>query len=433
MRVMMRLSALSWMRYRGFKDRQRVPVKPLTVIIGRNGSGKSVISRLPVLIADGVSDGQQDILDLDAGGILHAASYQDFAFQKGRLPFSLGAEVSDVTEAFEFETTLRYISEFRRLTVERFVLSHNGEIIFEAEIADEAQLTSSQPVHNLYYKRSAITGEVSFTGLLPHHRLIDTAADQVVARGIQAIRQALPPPSYLGPFRKEAGHSNRAPGQKVRFLGPRGERAIDLLAEDKFRNDGKLIEAVDRWMLNELGQGVSLDVSDYESRLFVLDSKNDVRVSLADTGAGFTQVLPIAVQNFACQFGILETSMLIVEQPELHLHPAAHGALVDLYLSTARAPKLANRLNCILETHSEQLIMRLRRRIAEGILPCDDVALWSLNHRESDDTDGEVQSLRAIVFDRDGNPEAWPKGVFEETFQDLSLMRQAVRARVDEA
>jgi predicted ATPase len=120
--------------------------------------------------------------------------------------------------------------------------------------------------------------------------------------------------------------------------------------------------------------------------------------------------------------------MLIVEQPELHLHPAAHGALADLMLKSALSEHPSPPATCIVETHSEQFIMRLRRRIAEG-LPSETAVLWSLNHQDSVEEDTVSEPLKVIEFDQGGNPGAWPVGVFEEAFQDLTAMRLAARAR----
>src|SRR5436309_2771675 len=109
----MRLSALTWNRYRSFKERQRVELAPVTIVIGRNGSGKSVISRLPLLLAGGVSGVSQGPLDLMAGDVEHAASYQDLVNMRGALPFSLGAEINGSEGHFAFETTMRHLNETR--------------------------------------------------------------------------------------------------------------------------------------------------------------------------------------------------------------------------------------------------------------------------------------------------------------------------------
>lgn len=424
----MRVSALSWTRYRSFKERQRVEVAPVTLIIGRNGSGKSVISRLPVLLASGVDIDAVDPLNLFAGGVTHAATYQDLVHSRSRLPFSLGAEVSSENDRFEFETSLRYVSELRSLAVEAFWLSRRGERLIEAELSDEAQLTSLAPLYKVTIGGQQAIAGISFVGLLPKEASFEGAFRDTLSEALAAIRQALPAPSYLGPFRVQADRFNRAPGQRVRQLGPKGEWAIELLAEDQIRFGGDLVRGVSEWFTDALNQGISVDILDDRSRLLVADHRSMTDVSLADTGAGFSQVLPVVVQHHAFRKDRLPASTLIVEQPELHLHPGAHGAVMDLALQTVSGAPQIRTPNCMFETHSEQIIMRLRRRIAEGFDP-NKVALWSLNHRESNDADAAEDPLRVIKFDASGDPDAWPVGVFEEALDDLTALRRAARER----
>jgi len=417
------------MRYRSFKERQRVDVAPVTLIIGRNGSGKSVISRLPVLLASGVNINAIDPLDLSAGGVAHAASYQDLVHSRSRLRFSLGAEVSDGNDCFEFETSLRYVSELRSLALETFWLSRRGECLIQAELSDEGQLTSPDPSYNVVIggQRSPLDA-IKFVGLLPSESGFDGNFRVALGEALAAIRKALPAPSYLGPFRVDAGRFSRAPGQRVRELGPKGERAIELLAEDQIRFGGDLVRGVSEWFTDALKQSISIDVLDDRSQLRVVDQRSNTVVSLADTGAGFAQVLPVVVQHHAFRKDRLPASTLIVEQPELHLHPGAHGAVMDLALQTVTRAHETRIPNCLFETHSEQIIMRLRRRIAEGFDP-GQVALWSLDHRESDDADAIEDPLRVIKFDASGDPDAWPVGVFEEALDDLTALRRAARER----
>jgi hypothetical protein len=424
----MRISALSWSRYRSFRDRQRVKIPPITLIIGRNGSGKSVISRLLVLLASGIARDAADPLNLVAGGVEHAATYQDIVYQKGRLPFSLGLEVQGENTCYEFETTLRHISETRTLVVEAFVLTRGGNLLFQANLFDDGQLTSPEPHYKLSGGIEADDKIIHFAGLLPQTDPFDGELRAELDRAFAAFRQALPMPSYLGPFRVEASRQNRPPSQKVTTLGPRGEHAIELLAEDKIRFGGQMVESVSGWFSDVLGQGISLDLQEDQTRVFVTDPLNHTEVSLADTGAGFTQVLPVAVQHFAFRQSRIASSVLIVEQPELHLHPAAHGAVMDLVLESITQDGQKSKPTCLIETHSEQLIMRLRRRISEGF-DWSQVALWSLNHTESDEADADVVPLKVIKFDQNGSPETWPVGVFEEAFKDLTVMRRAARER----
>jgi hypothetical protein len=422
----MRLSAMTWNHYRSFKERHRVEFAPITIIIGRNGSGKSVISRLPLLLSSAVSRDPDGPLDLMAGDVEHAGAYQDLVNMRGALPFSLGIEVSGGEGKFGFETTLRHVSETRSLAIERVVICKEDHEVLAAEIADEDQLTAHEPSYALRVDGAfRQVKPIMFSGLLPDPSSFDNSLGERVRTIVGYFRAALPQPSYLGPFRVEPVRSARSPRQVIRSLGPRGERTVELLADDKLRHGGELGQRVSQWFTDALGQGISIDISGNEPQLLVRDRATALDVGLADTGTGFAQALPIVVQHFAYRGGRLKSPILIVEQPELHLHPAAHGNMADLVVETSRTD---GRPTCIVETHSEQFIMRVRRRIAEG-LPEGQAVLWSLNHAESRDDEEVTEPLRVIRFDSSGDPNAWPVGVFEEALQDLSQMRQATRGR----
>jgi hypothetical protein len=170
----MRLSALTWNRYRSFKERQRVELAPITIVIGRNGSGKSVISRLPLLLAGGVSGDSPGPLDLMAGGVEHAASYQDMVNMRGALPFSLGAEINWAEGHFAFETTMRHLNETRSLAIESFQLMHAGTEVIRADISGAEQLTETSPTYLLTIRGAVQPSKsITFSGLLPKPESFD--------------------------------------------------------------------------------------------------------------------------------------------------------------------------------------------------------------------------------------------------------------------
>lgn len=424
----MRLKALSWTRYRAFKEATRVEFSPLSIVIGKNGSGKSLISRLPLLVANAISETPDGVLSLTAGGIEHAASFLDFAHQRSALPFSLGMEASDGDASFSFEATLRYINETRSLTVEGYSFSDRDGELLSLTIDGAEQLTSLKPRYIIRYRGDADrTEEVAFSGLLPVLDAGELHNFELFDAGVSALRRALPMPSYLGPFREEPSRTAKMPGQSIKELGPRGERALELLTDDRLRQGGVLIRQVSEWFSTALHQKVEVDINNDPPRLYIVDRLTGLQVSLADTGAGFAQVLPVVVQHFAYRIGRLKTSTLIVEQPELHLHPAAHGAVADLILETASPGKDWEPATCIVETHSEQFIMRLRRRVAEGA-DKDRLKILSLGHIEDPQRDAAPEPIREIVLDERGNPDSWPAGVFEEALDDLTAARKAARS-----
>jgi predicted ATPase len=91
-------------------------------------------------------------------------------------------------------------------------------------------------------------------------------------------------------------------------------------------------------------------------------------VLIADVGFGVSQVLPVLV---LCYY-VPEGSILLLEQPEIHLHPAVQAGLADVFAEVVKE----RRVQIILESHSEHLLRRLQRRVAEEQLPSDQVALY---------------------------------------------------------
>ena len=117
-------------------------------------------------------------------------------------------------------------------------------------------------------------------------------------------------------------------------------------------------------------------------RVRIKRSSDSAEVLLPDVGFGASQVLPVLVL-LAC---VPKTSVVILEQPELHLHPAVQAALADAILETARV----GRAQVIVESHSEYLLSRLQRRVAEGTVSKEDIALYFCDH---DDRRSSIERL----------------------------------------
>jgi predicted ATPase len=101
-----------------------------------------------------------------------------------------------------------------------------------------------------------------------------------------------------------------------------------------------------------------LHIQNYQEliSLFVNDNKPGLLVNIADIGFGFSQIFPIVVQGLFMPKG----HVLLLEQPEIHLHPALQMKLGDFLIALVLSGK-----QIIVETHSEHIINRLIRRIVE--------------------------------------------------------------------
>jgi predicted ATPase len=135
-----------------------------------------------------------------------------------------------------------------------------------------------------------------------------------------------------------------------------GDSLTEILKENKIIKD-----RVNSW-LKEFK--LSVDVSTLKDVIHKLKIKqNGLNLDITDVGFGISQVLPVIVQGFLSY----RNSLTIVEQPEVHLHPKMQADLADLFIDIVTIQKQRNKSKFLLiETHSEYLIKRLRRRMAEN-------------------------------------------------------------------
>jgi hypothetical protein len=140
-------------------------------------------------------------------------------------------------------------------------------------------------------------------------------------------------------------------------------------------------------------------------------------VDLTAVGVGASQILPVVVQCLAAPPG----SVLIFEQPELHLHPKVQSALGDFLLGIARSGR-----QCIVETHSEHIINRLRLRIAEA----EGEGVLSLARIYFAEREGVETQFTPVTINEYGAIEHWPEGFFDESVVEAErILRSSVRKR----
>lgn len=152
-------------------------------------------------------------------------------------------------------------------------------------------------------------------------------------------------------------------------------------------------------------------------------SSEDESAELNAVGVGVSQVLPVVMQCLLAQPG---QSLVIVEQPELHLHPRLEQTLADFFLACVRSGR-----QIIIETHSEHLVNRLRLRIAEDMT--DEVAgLVKVVFAEQRDG---VTTYREPSIDNYGSAqtgesaEDWPEGFLDLTLDEARRLLQAANER----
>jgi len=169
------------------------------------------------------------------------------------------------------------------------------------------------------------------------------------------------------------------------------------------------MEVISSFEIAEVAAGTDL----YELR--VTAPGGTTPVSILDVGFGVSQVLPVLVQSFYAAEG---TSVLF-EQPEIHLHPAAQSVLGDALLAAVKR----NGVQLLVETHSEHLLHRIQRRIAEEHITSNDVALYFV------ETSRGRSEIHELKVDEYGNITNWPQNFFGDEMGDLAAMTEAAAER----
>lgn len=418
------LTHLSFENYRTFQHEEQVALRRLTVLIGRNSSGKSAIARLPLLLRRALSSDAQAPLELEFDGHDFGASFLDLVYN--RVPtrgITLGATVSDGERALSVRATVGYWDEYRLQGVRSFQLRERDRPIVGIEWNRLGEPIGEGLVYRNLLSPPGLPQEtkVRFAGLLPVEMGVWSADEaQTISRDYASLREAFAGLVYLGPFRDAPPRTIRLPESSVLDVGLHGGHAARALANDMLRQGSNVLKRVGDWYREHLG-GWTLDlVREGQSFSVVLHPPSDtsVAVNLRDAGVGLSQVLPVVVQHELDRASGRTGGLDIIEQPELHLHPGAHGDLADLYIEAVGRSST----RFLLETHSENFVLRIRRRIAEGILHPDSVAVYWVNSEAS-----AKPRVRPIGIDSKGNVDFWPKGVFSEDFEEVKAIRMAQR------
>jgi len=221
---------------------------------------------------------------------------------------------------------------------------------------------------------------------------------------------------YLGPLREFPKRFYVTSGQAPQDVGIRGERAVDVLWFSHRRGTRKIEQEVRIWFRKfDIATDIRLDrvTRGNYYRVVIIDPATGMEINLADIGFGASQTLPIIIESFYAPPG----SIILIEQPEIHLHPRAQSILGDLFIKAVRE---ANR-TFIIETHSEHILARIRRRIAEKKIRKENVAIYYFEPTP----DGT--RIHEVTLNEQGQYESFPEGFFEEdvveAFEHLKVIK----------
>lgn len=425
--------------FKSWAETGDIRLAPLTVFFGANSSGKSSLLQMLLLLKQTTESNDRGLVlktgSIQTGyvnlGTPHEITHQDTTEMTlsvaWSLPHKLKIPDSQVSiDRLIFSTTIH--AEPHRTFVEKLSYQHdeffvamnktdNGDYVIQVSVAG---FEPKRPPNRPRTRRIEPQKCYGFSDeAIRFYQNTDYLSDIILEFERQFERLY-----YLGPLREYPQRIYTWGGEKPTDVGLKGELAIPALLAGKndnvIANTGKgrhkpLQKAIAEALV-KLGVAHSFEAKplvqggiQYEVRL--RHTKNSYPVLITDIGIGVSQVLPVLVLCYYVPMG----STIILEQPELHLHPSVQSALADVFIDVIEK----RNIQLIIESHSEHLLRRLQRRIAEEQIDIHKTALYFC-----DAPDG-VSKIQSLEVDPLGNIRNWPQSFFGDMTADMFEMAQA--------
>ena len=410
--------------FKSWKDTGMIRFAPLTGFFGANGTGKTSILQVLLMLKQTVerpSDWNEPLYFGDENSLVNLGSFEETVHQHDKnlsLDISVAWKIPETkyseqmsTDSLSFSTSIVKRNDGRDLV--EYCYTANGQ-----------KWKIERGPQNYTFRFPDFLVKTGYTAFSPGammakpfrcYGVVDREGRlNTLLTNQDAFENLFSQIHYTGPLREYPRHNYAWEGENPESTGQRGEKAIPVLLSGRVQLlsiEKQILEWLRRLDLiysfrlqpNVSNKGL------YEFR--VTKYKGGPEVRLTDVGFGASQVLPVLV---LCYY-VPDGSILILEHPEGHLHPNAQSKLADVLIDVVK-----NRnIQVILESHSENLLIRLMRRIAEEKIPMEHTALYSC---EINNGTSEIQPL---IIDNYGNISNWPQNFFGDEMGDLAAKAKA--------
>lgn len=456
------LTQLHIKNFKAWRDTGPFRLAPLTVIFGTNSSGKSSLGHLLLALKQTVqlTDRKRALHLGDDNSLIDLGTFADcihghdtgaalaFSLRWRLLPPMTVKNTLDKSETYkgdELELASSLLSDAagQPLTASfTYRLLQAGEEVLQARHVrdDPKPALDCEPLKLVHAvgRKWPVEAPEKFYRFADRSLARFQNADFLADFALQTER-TLERLYYLGPLRTPARRVYQWSGDTPPHVGAEGEYTIAALlaateqGRELNRGYKQRRQAFDVFIagwLADLGIIHSFEVRPVaagrkEYEVLLRTHANSAEVKLTDVGVGVSQVLPALVQAFYSPPG----SVVWMEQPEIHLHPLAQANLADAFISAVQSYENGEprHTQLIVETHSEHFLTRLQRRVAEGHITADEVAVYFVKHGADC---AELEELRLNMF---GEIENWPENFFGDEMGDIAartlaaLQHQAAR------
>jgi len=456
--------------FKGFKNLEGIDLKPITILCGTNSCGKSSIIQSILALKQSMENKIQKIPLKLNGRYVKLGNFNNVVYQQKKesmlLGFKYKLERNRANQSslrliinnfksfkdnfdYEIKNEIEFNNENNNTFIKKYkaLLLKNGNEISSIELKkikkNKYQITPTNIKNNFVRNKNKtlnteFTATVIFEGLMPKIIEINSknfgiekiiSIQEFFSLFSNSIKEEMDLINYIGPLRKEPARKYIYEEDNI-MIGNKGENApfiyalendrdiknyfhFDIINQQfKMVHSKKISEIIKEWfeIMNINGFSHKFD-SGVISLNFNSNNSKETFVSIADVGFGISQIFPILLEGIRMK----KNSTLILEQPEIHLHPKLEMNLADFFISLALSNK-----KLLVETHSENIINRLVRRVLENPELKNMIGIYFL------DNEKEGIDIKKVEVNPETGTLNWPQGFFDQNANEQSLIIEAI-------
>lgn len=432
------LTYLSLENFKIWKTTGPMRLAPVTLLLGTNSSGKSSLIQALLLIRQTVRGGD-DNMDLnlgdpEAGDSVTMGQFKDLLCRFASSP-RVGIEFRWTASGNPADSTIfsaRYRKgigggaelDYLRLGKDSrgFIVERRKPGIYRLLLGNERrsrrQSADYRPIRSFAFSPSALSG-------------LGSEANSIRDIGPLLLKE-LSRIIYLGPVRRLAQRDYIWSGRMPASIGDDGGKAVDALIasgiamqQAKRRNkpephEAQLFSGTGQWLKRmDLADELSVKPLGGSARYELLLHRNGEVTNLKDVGVGVSQVLPVIVAALFAAPG----HIVIVEEPESHLHPLAESLLAELFVEVSNE----RNVQFIIETHSEHLFRRMQTLLAKEETIPQNCAMYFVERKDNG------AELRELAPDETGRIKNWPEKFFGDALGETRTLADLAIKKIKEA